>query len=220
MKLRSMAWFAAAGLAAASAPALADDFDWSGFYAGAQIGYEWGDADHSFEPGVRNIPPGDSEPDGIAGGVHAGYLHQADALAFGIEADFETADVEGSFINTAASDSTGATGIEMQGSVRARLGWATGRWLPYITGGLALASVEYRGGNLAGPCCGFDRTPLGYTAGGGLEYVVSDKVSARLEYRFTDFGEESGALVPAFSIVTMPVELETHALRFGVSVRF
>jgi len=71
----------AAALIAMSGGAMAADattpVDWSGIYAGAQVGYAFGDADHRFSNGA---PAGDSDPEGMLGGVHAGVLLQSDQL--------------------------------------------------------------------------------------------------------------------------------------------
>lgn len=191
--------------------------DWSGFYAGLQVGYAFGDADHSFSNGA---PSDDSEPEGVFGGVHLGVLLQSNQLVFGIEGDFELTDIDGSFNNTSGINSSGSTEIDLQGSVRARLGYAVNRFLPYVTGGLAIADVDYGGGPAGGPCCGYSKTALGWTVGAGVAYAFSNSVSARLEYRFTDYGTESGGLSPTFPGVTMKTDLETHAVMAGVSFHF
>ena len=191
-------------------------YDWSGVYIGGQIGYAFGNADHTFS----NATPSDnSKPDGVLGGVHAGYLFQQDMIVFGIEADLEGTGVKGTFQNATGGTSSGSTDIDLQGSVRARLGYAMDRVLPYITGGIAIADVDYRGGPVGGPCCGYSKTAVGWTIGSGVQYAFTDMISGRIEYRYTDFGKKSGGLSPTFPTVTMPVDLETHAIRVGISVK-
>jgi outer membrane immunogenic protein len=203
----------------ASAADLAVDsgFDWTGFYLGLQGGYAAGDAKHDFSNGA---PSDNSSPDGVFGGLHAGYLFQQDVFVFGLEGDIEAADINGNFNNLTPITSSGSTDINWQGSGRLRLGYATGQFLPYLTGGIAFADVDYGGGPAGGPCCGFSKTTIGYTVGAGLEYAISDVLSANVEYRYTDFGKESGSLNPTFPGVNMPVDLSTHAVRLGVSYHF
>ncbi len=191
--------------------------DWSGLYAGVQVGYAFGDADHSFSNGA---PSDDSNPEGVLGGIHLGVLLQSNQLVFGIEGDFEVTDVDGSFNNPTGLGSSGSTEIDLQGSVRARIGIAANRFLPYVTGGLAVADVDYGGGPGGGPCCGYSKTSLGWTLGAGVAYAFSNSVSTRLEYRFTDYGTESGGLSPSFRGVTMKTDLETHTIMGGVSFHF
>ena len=192
-------------------------YDWTGIYVGGQVGYAWGNAEHDFSNGA---PSDNSYPEGFLGGVHLGYLRQMDSMVLGLEADVEGTDINGRFNNLTGATSSGSTDINVQGSVRVRLGLAADRWLSYITGGVAIADVDYGGGPVGGPCCGYSKTPIGYTIGAGVEYAFTDSWSARLEYRFTDLGKESGGLSPAFPGVAMPVDLETHAVRLGVSFRF
>lgn len=217
--------FSAAALLAVSSGAQAGEmasqtttmYDWSGLYAGLQVGYAFGDAEHSFSNGA---PSDNSDPEGVLGGAHLGVLLQSNQLVFGLEGDIELTDIDGSFNNTSGATSSGSTEIDLQGSVRARVGYAWGRFLPYVTGGLAIADVDYGGGPAGGPCCGFSETALGWTIGAGVAYAFSNSVSARLEYRFTDYGNESGGLNPTFPGVTMTTDLETHAIMAGVSFHF
>lgn len=197
---------------------LVSSFSWTGFYVGVQGGYGFGSADHTFDNGA---PSDDSDPDGFLGGVHVGYNYQMDQFVFGAEADVEYSDIEGSFENLTGITSQGATEINWQGSIRARLGVAMDRTLIYATGGVAFADVDYSGGPAGGPvCCGYSETRTGWTIGGGAEHAFTDKLTARIEYRFTDFGEADDALNPAFPDVDMATDLDIHAVRVGLSYKF
>jgi outer membrane immunogenic protein len=85
-------------------------------------------------------------------------------------------------------------GIDYFGTVRGRIGYATGNMLIYGTGGFAYGNVitKIRLSNL-----GFtnllrnDETETGYAVGGGLEYVFAPGWSAKLEYQYIDLGEQS-----------------------------
>ncbi|HTK14669.1 MAG TPA: porin family protein, partial [Xanthobacteraceae bacterium] len=50
----------------APAPAYSSGYNWTGPYAGLNLGYEWGS--------VTNNP---TEPNGIAGGIQGGYNYQS-----------------------------------------------------------------------------------------------------------------------------------------------
>ena len=97
---------------------------------------------------------------------------------------------------------------DIQGAVRARLGYAWNRLLFYGAGGVALAKFNLQS-NLTSvmpdpnPANFFtypdslfyyaaakDRstTQVGWTLGGGLEYAVNSNWSVRAEYRYSDFG--------------------------------
>ena len=110
-------------------------------------------------------------------------------------------------VPNAAADPTGTLGIgatatgaiwsTIQGSVRARAGYALGRMLFYGTGGVAVGAF---GSNFQlygidngtfSPFYAADQhsvTRAGWTLGGGVEYAVNPHWSVRGEYRYTDFG--------------------------------
>lgn len=193
-------------------------YDWSGFYVGGQLGYAFGHADHSF--GGNAFAPGDSQPDGLVGGAHLGYNVHFNPVVVGIEADIEGASIDGLYQSFAGPTGSGAVDVGTQGSVRARIGMAFDRFLPYATAGVAIASVDYSGGPAFGPCCGYSETRTGWTAGVGLDYGINDFISTGLEYRYTSLGEAEGVLDPSFPGNTMNVDLGYHAIRGRVSLSF
>ena len=66
-----------------------------------------------------------------------------------------------------------------------------GSALLYATGGLAIGqqSFEVHEKAPATNIENFDETMVGWTAGGGVEYAFSSNWTARIEYRYTDFGD-------------------------------
>jgi outer membrane immunogenic protein len=201
----------------AAAP-VAVAYDWSGFYVGVQGGYLWGQADHSYSNGA---PSDDSDPDGFIGGVHVGYNWQSGSFVYGVEGDFEGGSVDGSFENTTGITSVGTSELNWQGSIRARLGYAYDKALLYVTGGWAIGDFDFDGGPLPLPVSGgYSDTLNGWTIGAGGEWAFNEHWTARLAYRYTDFGEASGNLAPGFPGVDMPVDVTTHAVRVGVSYKF
>jgi outer membrane immunogenic protein len=190
--------------------------DWSGFYVGFQAGYLFGQSHHTFSNGA---PSDDSDPNGVVGGLHAGYNFEFDSIVVGPEADFEGTSASGHFDNTSGITSSGSADLRWQSSLRGRVGYAIDSFLPYVTAGIAFGDYEFGGGPTGGPCCGYSDTLTGWTAGAGVEYLM-DRVSLRLEYRYTDYGKASDGLAPAFPGVSMPVDNQTHAIRMGVSLHF
>ena len=195
-------------------PIYAPTFSWTGFYVGAQTGYVWGNADHSYSGG---FPSGSSDPEGWIGGAHAGYNIQAGDIVYGIEADIEGGDVSGKFTNAISS---GSADLNWQGSIRGRLGYASGKALFYVTGGWAFGDFDFNGGPAGNFAGGYSETLNGWTLGAGGEFALSNNMTMRLEYRYTDFGSASGNLSPTFPGVRMPVDLDTHAIRAGISYKF
>jgi len=144
--------------------------DWTGFYIGAHAGYSDFDAAHD----------GDDTDlatlNGWLGGVQAGYNFQADSLVFGVEADLSAAGIlEGDDTDHWDEDD----GIKGLATLRGRLGYAVGDLLLYGTAGLAVANLDVSD----------DQQFIGgWVAGVGAEYMVSEAVSLKAEYLYTNFG--------------------------------
>lgn len=98
--------------------------DWSGFYAGGQLGY--GDADAG----------GGVSGDGALGGVHAGYRMDFGGFVGGIEADYDVSDV----------DLGGGVSLDNVARLKLQAGVAAGPALIYATGGVAQAGINLGAG--------------------------------------------------------------------------
>jgi outer membrane immunogenic protein len=196
-------------------------FSWTGGYIGIQGGWSWGD-DHTFESiTATGTPTGfdqDFEPDGFVGGIHIGYNWQANQFVYGAEADFEFSTVDGGY--TLLNGNGTSFEQDWQASIRARLGFvATDRLLVYATGGVAFTDLSY---TYFTPLIAesFDSTETGWTVGGGAEYAFTDNLTARLEYRYTDFGEISNNSTAAFPGFTYSHDPQFHTVRVGFSYKF
>ena len=53
-----------------------------------------------------------------------------------------------------------------------------------------------------------------------VEHAFTPNLTIRAEYRFTDFGEASGRLLPLMPAFRMPVDLETQTVRLGASYKW
>ena len=136
---------------------------WTGFYAGPNLGYGWGDRSPTItatDPGttafIKAISSGSINPapfgtSGVVGGLQIGYNFQfAPNWLVGIETDFQWSDLNGnsngafSFVRGAAPHTSSADErINWFGTVRGRLGYlVTSNWLVYGTGGFAYGRVE------------------------------------------------------------------------------
>lgn len=170
-------------------------YDWTGAYIGAQAGYAWGDTDYHYDldPGTTSIG---MKYDGFVGGVTAGYNVQLDQIVLGFEADATYADLDddvrtdsGDFSQDAPCFVEGCTlDINWFGTARIRLGYALDTFMPFVTGGLAVADVE---GTFDHEACGcsIDDTKFGWTVGGGVEWAFSERWSAKAEYLYVDLGK-------------------------------
>ena len=143
--------------------------DWEGPFVGVFGGYMAGELT-SDTIAVDGI--------GISGwmlGVTAGANFAiTDGVIAGVVADI-------AWNNVGADDDTDYTS-GWNGSLRGRLGFDGGAFLPYLTAGLAVARGEF--GDI-------DNTHLGWTVGAGLEVAVAQDLSLDLQYRYTDYADET-----------------------------
>ena len=233
--LASVALFGFAGAASAAdlptraappAPVFAavPVFTWTGFYVGGQVGYGWNANDNDFVlPGGFVVQSGDfgDEGDGFLAGVHAGYNVQLGSFVVGVEGDIEGVfgddddDFDGVVIGPGGvpvTYSIASSSIDWQGSIRARAGFAVDRALIYATGGFAFAGLSDGIGNNDG-----DDTIAGWTLGAGVEYAFTNNLTARLEYRYTNFNGDNSV----FDAVDLgDNDIEFHTVRAGVSYKF
>jgi outer membrane immunogenic protein len=151
--LGSVALIALVGAAAAAdmptkAPAMYAPFayNWTGPYVGLNAGGGW----------IRDT--GTNHNGGLIGGTIGYNFQAAGPWVWGLEGDLDY------FSNRDQ---------KYLGTVRGRLGYATDRWLPYLTGGLAVMNDN-------------GRAYAGWTLGAGVEYAILRNTSVKLEYLYVD----------------------------------
>jgi len=143
----------------------------------------------SLGPGSNAIPeegfPFPPSITGLIGGYQAGYNWQLpNHVVLGIEADATF----GSPVDQPRLAATpyNAT-IDYANTVRGRVGYAFGRWLPYLTGGFAWGHSHINLNDAAGAAFAAPgKIQTGWTAGAGVEFAVSGNWSAKLEYDYID----------------------------------
>jgi outer membrane immunogenic protein len=194
-------------------------YRWSGFYAGLQGGYGWGDtnATSSFI-GVGGTEAFNYSKSGGLLGAHLGYNYQVNNFVFGVETDLETSWLGGSGFGGFGGKHT--TNVDYMGSLRGRFGIAAGNTLFYLTGGLAYAGLdqERSSGAMFVPFAGNESFKTGWTLGGGIEHAFTSNISARIEYRYTDLGRNDWTH-PTSGLVDSS-DVSFSAVRAGLSFRF
>ena len=166
-------------------------YNWSGFYAGLNIGYEWGKVTNS---GFK--------PSGFAGGAQAGYNWESGQFVLGGETDIQYSGADDTFAPYKFSN-------PWFGTLRGRAGIALNNILLYATGGLAYGELK---GELSG--LSETKTHIGWAGGLGMEVGLTPSWSARVEYLYMDLGSR------AFSITGGDNGLQASMLRFGVNYHF
>ena len=207
-------------------------YNWTGPYAGIAGGVVWGHSKQT-DPGIpcdffntclgNFTGPADGSfavTGGIIGGT-LGYNWQQGPWVFGVEGDYSWADISGSSNVCGASSGIPhpcGSKIESLGTLRGRIGYAmgaTGNWLPYVTGGLAVGEVN--AWDSLTPASGSDFR-AGWTVGGGVEVGITQNWTAKVEYLYVDLGsQQMFNVVPG---VPETVSFTANILRAGVNYRF
>jgi len=164
--------------------------------------------------------------DGVFGGLHLGYNLQFGAWVLGLQAEYNFAGITGS---TTAFPLQLSSALRQFGSVDGRLGLAFNRWLVYAIGGFAYADQRHSIVNGAIPLTrDYGANEYGWDVGGGVEYALTNNWTARLEYRYYNWGKKGytdplfGSLVGAI-VGVQPVHNTTetmHTIRAGLTYKF
>jgi outer membrane immunogenic protein len=220
----------AGGDAPAPAPApviqAAPAYDWTGGYAGVQFGYLRGDMDVQFQSPPAPAPwRGQPEPGGNAAGVYAGYNWQgAGAFVYGVEGELNWSNA-----GDCCAETVGGTpgswryeaDINNTAALRLRAGYAAGQTMFYAAGGLAYANFDLRyidsGGGLRDS---FSDGRSGWTLGIGVEHAFANGWVGRIDYRYSDFGQETYNIDEGGGIYPATIDLTTSEIRLGVAMRF
>lgn len=158
---------------------------------------------------------------GVFGGT-AGAQIQSGHVVLGFEADLDWANLKGSgtFIPSAgglpltSSAVSASTKIDWEATARMRVGYAQENWLFYATGGLAVLGAKSTFVPAAGISCGTfgiincsgTNKQVGAVLGAGVEYGITQNVSAKLEYLY---------------ITAASLDISHHSeIRAGLNYRF
>ena len=220
-------------------------FTWTGFYAGVNAGAAFGNHGGALRPNFTTTETfGSSKDDtGFVGGAQIGYNWQTGAFVYGLEADADYLGLgnSGSFSQTSSVFVPGGTfqakrdsGDGFLGTLRGRVGYAViPRMLLYATGGLAYGQIgsNYTGAsftNLAGTvtntytASGNDDFRVGYAVGAGVEYAITDRITAKIEYLYADLGKKNYTLTNVASGTSFSASSggATQLARVGLNYKF
>lgn len=236
--------------APAYTPPVAPVYNWTGFYAGLNAGGVWGNSDVTYTfstfgfsggPGAALLASnttGNENTSGFTGGGQIGYNYQTGAIVWGIEADIEYTGLKKTrnvAVDLAPIGAPGVTDTFSQSmesnwlaTVRGRLGYATGPWLFYATGGLAIAEVKYSDfaffpATNSINAASSSETKTGWTVGGGAEWMFAPRWSAKAEYLYVDLGSRTYSSINSLintATITYDRKLTENIARLGVNYKF
>ena len=160
----------------------------------------------------------------VAGG-HAGYNWQLGSFVFGFETDLQGTHLQSAMnggltftppVNPIPAGTLAQTIalIDWYGTLRGRVGFATGPWLFYGTGGLAYGNVSlsstFSGLGLSTSFLASD-VRTGWVAGAGLEYLFLPNLSFGLLYQYVDLGSLNGSSMTIGPLASLSQSATTHA---------
>lgn len=191
-------------------------YDWSGFYLGLSGGYGFGRSSWS-DPFAGGSSGRFDTRGGLLGG-QVGYNWQTGRTVIGLESDINWANLKGTASGPAVCTLNGGGECRTEqswfGTTRARIGYAFGNFLPYVTGGLAYGDVKAVQPN------GTQRdTKAGWTAGAGLEVGLTPSWTAKAEYLHLDLGTAT-FMGAASGTNTLNVPITEDILRAGLNYRW
>lgn len=179
----------------------ADNADWSGFYAGANIGKGWG-----MIKSPNNKDFHSYKTNGTIGGLHMGYNFQFnEQYLLGLEAQLSFSNIkqtEYDRVNNPHSAYVNSAKLKHALSLNAKAGYMVDNFLPYVTAGLTYAKHEYGLGCDKSYAPSTERcqtafndsankSSLGFNIGIGMDYKITDNLSMGAEFRYTKFGKKS-----------------------------
>lgn len=237
----SLLALSSAAFAADLAPAPAEPvapvvapFTWTGFYGGLQAAYSWGKTDakntHDTDGAVEFT--GTVNSDGLSGGGYVGANYQFVNTSFvvGAEVDAKFGAIDGKDDLVGVGPSLGrpnsptSTRVTWDGAARLRVGYAIDRFLPYIAGGVAGADFRWRPFYPTDHAVPHDDTLWGWTIGAGIEYAITDNIIARVEYRYSDYGDVRKVDYKPAAIADGgyhdTANLKTNDVRVGIAYKF
>ncbi len=212
--------------------------DWTGFYLGGNLG-----------SGVARNPSSLSSsrfgtstdtfslaPDGIIGGIQAGYNWQRGNIVFGLEADIQGSSQRDNkaCVMYCLPDGRGSNlydaSLPWLGTVRGRMGYSLGSTLFYATAGYAYGNIKTDITTTTFPgivtMTSLSANRGGYAVGGGIETpftflgLFGPNWTTKAEYLYVDLGNTTQTFANGVTIKTNSTSVTEHIFRTGINYHF
>jgi len=209
------------GRSAEPAVALAPPpYNWTGVFLGISApGALWGEGKWNFAGLAGNAANNFA---GVLAGGGGGFNYQMGALVLGGAAEWDWTNARGGesfdcpangfFLNNCANR------VDSIFTATARVGYAYDRLLVYGQGGLAVGDVvaQTTFNSIPGnPSVSSSKTSVGWTAGAGFEFGLTQNISAKAEYLYFDLGSDTYNLG-----VPVAINRTGNIGRVGLNYRF
>jgi len=187
-------------------------YNWTGLYVGANAGGGFGDPNWYDFPDMQGGAY--KATSGLIGGTIGYNLQTLAPLVIGEEFDLDAARFHTTIVTPACGP-----GCEFRsdwvGTARLRFGLAFDPFLPYVTAGLSFADLST---DIVGVPFGTQsKINLSWTAGVGVEYLLADRWSAKLEYLYMNHSGISCAT--ACGVGPISFNLNENVVRLGLNYR-
>jgi len=168
--------------------------NWEGAYIGGKLTHQWGKVKDNKDYDARSF----------GGGVYTGYQKQDGQIVYGAEVDANFSGLDKTHKNVEADQG-------LNGSLRARIGYDLTPALVYATGGLAATNMEVKDATSDS-----NKTLLGVTLGAGVETKITESITARTEYRYTNYQTQT------FNLDSGATDrgLKEHQVNVGLGLKF
>lgn len=195
---------AAADLRVAPGEELSPPADWTRPYVGLETGY--GRGNFSFD----NVGVVDGSSQGGLGGIEAGANFQTGQFVLGVEGDIAWTGMRSDITDMTVYG--GTADLNWLGTLTGRAGFAADRALFYVEAGGAYGQMRLKGDSAGGPFDEIDGA-AGWVAGAGIEYLLADHVTAKIEYNYVDLGGSSDWFGDDFNVTA-------NIVKAGVNFQF
>jgi outer membrane immunogenic protein len=219
-------------------------YDWTGIYGGVNVGAGALDDVVTNTTTTALLNAGTQtklSPFSLVGGAQAGFNIEFAPFVFGAEGTFTWSNISGTHVTPSLLPTISENSVstpQWYATATGKAGFAANDFLFYAKGGAAWMGVHYSQNIAAGGVQSAQTiidTRSGFTVGGGVEWGLTESLSARLEYDFLDFGTKtynfnnlgftpagSAAGTPLTPVGAAPMSIKsvTQLITVGLNYRF
>jgi outer membrane immunogenic protein len=214
-------------------------YDWSGIYGGAHLGAGLLEDQVTTTTTTILQPSGTQtklSPFSVIAGAQAGFNYQIQQVVIGAEGTFTWSNISGTQVTPTLIPTASEISISTPrwyATATGKIGFAANDFLFYAKGGAAWMNVHYTqsvGVGAGQSSLTIVDTRGGFTVGGGIEFGMTENLSARVEYDFLDFGTKTYNFnnliaTPVGGVATplvLPVSIRssTSLITAGLNYRF
>jgi outer membrane immunogenic protein len=175
-------------------------YDWTGIYGGVHVGAGVLDDVVTNTTTTALLNAGTQtklSPFSMVGGAQAGFNIEFAPFVLGAEGTFTWSNISGTQVTPSLQPTLSENSVsnpQWYATATGKAGFAANDFLFYAKGGAAWMGVHYTQNVVAGILESRQTvvdTRSGFTVGGGVEWGLTESLSARLEYDFLDFGTKT-----------------------------